>query len=108
MIIFSGLGFLVPIIGFGTLILVQYFAGQITGNEEYYQKNEWVRVLGIVLAALLIYILDQLLHRKVKRLSDAEDVEEILKSKTHSLFFIPLKWWPLIIIVLGAYLLFID
>lgn len=109
MIIWSGLGFLVAILGFGSLILTEYLSEIITKNDQFYQENDWVKMTGMVLAAALTLGLHKLLNlQKAKRVIDTETGEEIVLRKNHSFFFIPVKWWPAAFLVIGTILMFTE
>ena len=103
MIIWSGLGFLVAIIGFGSLVLTELLSESLTKNDQFYQENDWVKMTGMILAALLTLGLHKLLNlQKAKRVIDVQTGEEIVLRKSHTFFFIPVKWWPLTFLILGA------
>ena len=85
-IIWSGLGFLVGIIGFAAIVFSALISDSITGNPN------WVLTVGFILAALITYGLNVLLMKqKGKIVIDKETNEEIELRRKHSFFFIPLK-----------------
>ncbi len=89
MVVWTGLGFLVAIIGFGALVGTEIIAG----NESFYQDNPWVIFFGMVVAAAITYALNKtVLLPKSKEVLDKETGEEIILRKEHSLFFIATKW----------------
>jgi hypothetical protein len=103
MIIWKGFGFLVAVIGFGSLVLAELISERITGNDQFYQQNGWVILIGMLVAAALTYGLHRLLLLQKQRVVvDKETGEELVLSSGHSLFFVPVRWWPGIFIVLGV------
>jgi len=109
MIIWSGFGFLVPVIGIGSLVLTQYLTELITQNEQFYKENDWVNILAMVLAAALTLGLHKLLNPpNPKRLIDADTGEEFVLRRSHSFFFIPVKWWTFIFLVFGTIVMFTE
>ncbi len=103
MVVWTGLGFLVAIIGIGALVGTEVISESITGNESFYQDNPWVILFGMLAAALITFALNKtLLAPKSQTVIDKETRQEIVLKKDHSLFFIPTKWWPIIFIVIGA------
>lgn len=109
MIIWKGLGFLVAILGFGALLLTEYTVESVTGDENFYQRNSWVILAGMLFAALLTFVLHLLLSLKKPRIViDRETGQEIEIRGDHSLFFIPVKWWPLVFVILGILFFFND
>ncbi len=103
----SGFGFVTGLIGFGSLILTEYIAEDLTANEFYYQENSWLIFLGMVIAAVLSLAFYKLLKlfSKPKIVIDKETGDEIELNSNHSLFFINIKWWPIVYIVIGLILM---
>ena len=102
MIVWTGLGFLIAIIGVGVLAGTEVVVENIAGNENFYQDNPWVIFLGMVVAAAVTYVLNKtILSTKTKTVLDKETGEEILLVDEHSLFFIASKWWPIIFMGIG-------
>jgi len=103
MVIWSGLGFLVAVIGFAALILTEYVSERVTGDDQFYQEHGWVILLGMLVAAGLTYGLHRLLLlQKGRVVIDKETGEEVVLRSSHSLFFIPVKWWPVVFAGLGV------
>lgn len=103
MIIWSGLGFLVAVIGFASLILTEFVSEKVTGNDQFYQEHGWVILVAMLLAAGLTYGLHRLLLlQKGRVVIDKETGQEIVLRSSHSLFFIPVKWWPVVFVGLGV------
>lgn len=106
MIVWTGLGFLVAIIGFGSLIFTEYLSETIMSDPEFYQNHSSMMFLWMLLAAGLTYLLDKKLSaKKWKIVIDKETWQEIELKTEHSLFFIATKWWPHIFAWLGVVLM---
>jgi len=100
--VWSGLGFLVAIVGVLALVGTQMISGAVSGNEYFYQENQWVILVGMIAAAVVTFALNStLLKPKSQTVIDKETRQEVVLQKNHSLFFIPTKWWPIIFIVIG-------
>ena len=109
MIIWSGLGFLVAVIGFASLILTEFVSEKITGDDQFYQEHGWVILVGMLLAAGLTYGLHRLLLlQKGRVVIDKETGQEIVLRSSHSLFFIPVKWWPAVFVGLGMVIAIVN
>ncbi len=103
MVVWTGFGFLIAIIGFGALIGTEIVIENIAGNESFYQDDLWVIFFGMVVAAAITHFLNKtILLPKSKVVLDKETKEEILLRNEHSLFFIAAKWWPVIFIGIGV------
>ncbi len=87
MIVWKGLGYLIAIIGFGSLVATQMIAEGISGSKTFYQENPWVIFFGMLVAAILTFALN-------KTVLSAE-------PENHSLFFVATKWWPILFVGLG-------
>jgi len=107
MIVWSGFGFLVAIIGLASLVFTEIAFESITKNEQFYQQNSWVILVAMVVAAILTFGLHKLLSLKKPRIViDKETGKEMEIRGSHSLFFIPVKWWPILFLILGLVLVF--
>ncbi len=108
MIIWSGLGFIVGIIGFGCLLLSEYITEFAFKDENYYQMHGWPKLAALLLAASLTWLLSTILDmKKAKVLIDKETGQEVVLRPNHAFFFIPIRFWPYIYIVLGVVFFFI-
>ncbi len=102
MVIWSGLGFIIAIVGIAALIVTQMIAESVSGNENYYQENPWLILVAMLVAAALTFLLNQkVLATKSQTVIDKESGQEINLRKAHTLFFIDSKWWPAIFLVIG-------
>lgn len=109
MIIWSGRGFLVAVIAVGALLLTQLVVDSISGDENFYQKNSWPKTVAMLVAALLTFGLHKLLSQeKPKVLIDQETGQEFEIHGNHSLFYIHVKWWPFIFVILGIFSILVS
>ena len=103
MIIWSGFGFLVAVIGFMSLVFTELVSEKITGDDQFYQQHGWVMLVGMLVAGALTYGLHRLLLlQKGRVVIDKETGQEVVLRSDHSLFFIPVKWWPVVFAALGV------
>ena len=86
MIIWSGMGFIVAIIGFGSLLLTKAISEGLTHNEEFYQENLWVMSIGLLAASALTFVFSRTIGQG---------------RPQDTLFFVETKWWPQVFIVLA-------
>lgn len=109
MLIWSGLGFLVALITFFSLFLTQKVVGEIFSDPQYYSVNGWPKLLGFLVAAGVTYLLSLRFSRNKGRvLIDKVTGKEVVFKRRHTLFFIDIKYWPLILIAVGIVFLFVK
>ena len=87
MVIWTGWGLLVlvfVVIGAGT--------GELLANLAQTDQN-WPMGIGTLLAAGMNYSAAKMLESEGEILIDPETGEEVLLKSSHSLFFIPIKYW---------------
>ena len=108
MIIWSGFGILVALVGFGCLILTEVVT-RAAFDEKYYQAHGWPKLAGFWVAAALVYVLGLWVDRQPGRaMIDKATGQEVLLKKRHALFFIPVRYWPYIFLALGVIFLFVK
>lgn len=101
LIVWRGFGWLVPVVVFGALILSQLSVDAVYG-EGFYTANGWPKQLAFVVAALFVGFLGFFLnHTKRQILFDEETGEALGKAPSHSLFFIPIEYWAIIVLALA-------
>lgn len=91
MIIWSGLGIIVPIIMFLCGLLASLFF-ESTDSNAFYGTSLLISVLPILVIGFGM------------EGSGDEEEEESEPAGSHSFFFIPIKWWSLICLAVGLYL----
>jgi len=95
-IIWRGFGWSIPVIVFGAFIFFQTALNAIYG-EGFYESYEWPKMAAIILSSLLVASLGYLLnYRKRQVIVDPESGKK-QNSPSHTLFFIPIEFWALII-----------
>jgi hypothetical protein len=111
MIIWNGWGFLAAVIAFACWLVTEIGVEAAMNDEEYYQNHGWPKLLGFLVAAVIVWPLGRALNRKrpERELVDPQTGERvILKSGGgHTLFFIPIEYWAPIFVVLGVVFLFV-
>ncbi|MEO0366858.1 MAG: hypothetical protein AAF265_15365 [Pseudomonadota bacterium] len=105
LVIWRGLGWLVPVGSFGVLILTQWTIDGIYG-DCFYTENEWPKYVGIGASALFVAVLGIVLNHVLREHIVDEKTGAVLeKTPSHSLFFIPIEYWSLLMVGL-AYLMY--
>jgi len=106
MIIWSGLGFVVPGIPFACFLLMQLAMTSIFDDPEYYTQHGWPKVLACLMAAGLVGVVGLWLSAG-RVLIDKTTGQEVTIRRSHSFFFIPVLYWAPIIAVVGLVAIFL-
>ena len=101
MIIWRGRGGLVALIIFVSALVINFVADQF-GGKGYWDVHGWTFGLALILSALLVFVMSRLTDTSERVLLDERTGERLLVSPKHDLFWIPVKWWPAILGVIGA------
>lgn len=97
LIIWRGLGWLVPVVGFAMMVLTQ-LAIDSTHGDGFYTANTWPKNVAVAAAAVSVGLLGWYLnHVRRGTIVDEESGEVLGKAPSHNLFFIPVEYWALII-----------
>lgn len=109
MIIWSGLGFVVPIAIFCSLFAVEVSVEAFFDDASYYQTHGWPKLMGCCIAAAIIWVISLFIikGRGKRTLVDPDTNEQFRVDTGGTFFFISIKWWPLITLILGIVLLFV-
>lgn len=109
MIIFQGWGLLVVIIAGLAMGLSQIITGSLVGDPNYFVKHNWPFGVGLLLASIAIYCLGRYLNsRPGKVMIDKATGREFVLRQRHTLFFIPMQYWAIILALLGVAFFFIQ
>jgi hypothetical protein len=74
MIVWSGFGFLVAVVGVGCSLLTQLGLAAAMHDDKYYENNGWPKLLALLVAAAIVWPLGRVLNhgRPDRELVDAE------------------------------------
>jgi hypothetical protein len=87
MIIWSGYGLLVPAVFLLSFFLTPQVVDGLSGNPRYWQTHLWPRLVCFLLAGGICGALGVLMNYNERR---------------HTLYFIPVEYWGIIIAVVGV------
>lgn len=100
-IIWNGFGFLVAVITFGCLLVSNLIANAVAG-EGYYEHHQWLMGVSFLAAAAICWFFGSYLRKRPGHVViDKKTGEEITLRKKHGLFFIPMRWWGVILGVIA-------
>ncbi|MBP9817471.1 hypothetical protein KBC75_01780 [Candidatus Shapirobacteria bacterium] len=104
MIIWSGLGFLGLVIPFFLALITQYLTDSLLNQPGYYTNHSTLQFIVIIVSAVFIYFLSQKLKNNPgRKLIDKATGKEFTLRQKHTLFFLDLKYWPLILVIFAFY-----
>ncbi|MFO6425233.1 hypothetical protein [Motilimonas sp. KMU-193] len=96
LIVWRGYGWLIPIIVFGGFLSSQAVLNSIYG-EGFYKANDWPKLAAIGVSSLLVAALGYWFNYKKRQVFIDPETGNKKKSPSHTLFFIPVEAWALII-----------
>jgi hypothetical protein len=109
MIIFTRLGFLVPILVLAALVGTELVFELLYADDRYYQEHDWAIITASIIGGALIWRLGRHLNRDVaKKLVDPDTGDVVLLAHKHSFFFLPMEHWGLIIPAFAVLLLSLE
>ena len=108
MLIWRGYGILVIVVAFVCYHVTRMTADYFLGSPVAHTSRPVVTLIGMILAAVLVYALNVAIERanRPQIVIDKATGKEIALISKHDLFFIPVKFWPYILGILGIYFLF--
>src|SRR5262245_50322533 len=104
-VIWRGLGFLVPVNVFGCSLAAN-LAFNATVGDEYYDHHKWPFAASLIVSACICWFLGgHLRKRSAQVVMHKQTGEEMVINRSgHDLFFIPMHSWAPILLI-GAFIL---
>lgn len=102
MIVWSGLGFLVPAIAFAIWVIMNLMVDGIYGDGADAERVV-ASAIALLLSAPAIWFSGKALEGPGRLVIDKETGEEMILRRRHTLFFIPMKYWAFPAIVGGLF-----
>lgn len=108
MLVWRGKGFVIALIAFGCLLLSELVTRSIFADKQYYEHHGWPKLVGFFVAALLAYALRSWFgYGRERVFVEKEAGREVVISLEDSLFGIPVRFWPIILVGLGVVFFFV-
>jgi hypothetical protein len=109
MVIWSGLGFLVAVITFGSCLITNFVLDEQFG-EGYYSSHLWASGLALFVGGMISSAVGFALKMRTDRFVIDEETGErmIINQSSHSFFFVPMHWAGLLIVGAGAVIAVYD
>ena len=106
MLIWQGLGFLVPVILMAVTAAAQWLTDSWLGGG-YYDGHGVPQLFATALAAALVTAIGLYLRGRGQRLVvDKQTGQDLVLRRRHTLFFIPMEFWGPILLAVGVVLAF--
>lgn len=103
MIIWRGFGVVIVAIVFGCSLVAQLLCNAATGSSRYWEAHAWPFGTAVMAAGGVTWCVARLLSRRPRRvLVDEASGRRVEINKPHDLFFIPVRYWALILLAAGA------
>lgn len=108
MVIWSGLGIIVPFIVIAVFIAFQVAIDAVLGNG-YAFGHAWSLLLTFAACSAALWFTGKRLNRPSGRiLVDPETGEKVQLKPNHSFFFIPVHYWAFATMIIGVLLAFLS
>jgi tryptophan-rich sensory protein len=92
----------VAVFTFVALILAELGVERASSDETYYQEHGWPKLLGFAVAAALVWMLSNHVEKRPARVViDKQTGQELTLQNKHDLFFVPLRYWPAVLLLAG-------
>jgi len=102
-IIWTGKGYLVFVFTFCSSLLANFITDYVTGSEAYWDAHKWPLAISLFVSAQLSLIVGRIVHeQKARVLIDPQTGKDVILRESHTLFFIPMIWWGLILNIFGV------
>jgi hypothetical protein len=126
MIVHRGRGGLIAFITFLCLLAAEAYTRAHYRDQQYYQQHSWPKLAACLVSALLVWWLSPRIPQTAGTSAERQTwlVSSSLDAPAHmaeapafkltlfrdsdSLFFIPVKYWPLLLCALGVVLYFVP
>ncbi len=103
MIIWSGRGYYVILVGICFHVLAMMACKAVSGNTNLYKDHGWPKAIAFVLAAAVLWPLAKSLAGRTAHGLDSVTGERVAYKPRDTFFFIPMEYWSIIFILLGLY-----
>ena len=102
MLIWSGYGILVAPIVIACILLSAMLTGQFSSTPDYFKLHGWPMGAGVITSAVVCWFLGRRLHASGSQtLIDPKIGNPVVLRRSHTLFFIPMQWWAVLLLPIG-------
>ncbi|MCA9402669.1 MAG: hypothetical protein KC897_02710 [Candidatus Omnitrophica bacterium] len=102
LIIWRGWGWIVIAIAVAAFLGAEWVVETVTGDERYYQNHEWTKHLAVAAACFVTMFTGFYLNHFRRLRRDELTGEVTALYPAHTLYYIPIEYWSLIIVIFFA------
>lgn len=107
MIVWTGWGILTPFIAFIPFIAVQALVDGIFG-KPFYKNHISMQIIAILASSALVWFSGKKLNSDPGRVMiDKASGQEVVLKSSHTLFFVKMEYWAILIAALGLFMVII-
>ena len=100
-LVWSGKGFWVPVVTFLSCLGMELFCRTEFHNDHYYQTHGWPIFCALIFSAAVVAVIARMCVQE-RMLRDLKTGEDVVLRQNHAFFFVNMKFWPYILVALGA------
>jgi hypothetical protein len=100
-LVWSGKGFWVPVVTFLSSLGMEFFVRAEFHDDHYYQTHGWPILCAFLFSAAVTATIAKTCVRE-RELRDLKTGEDVVIRQNHTFFFVNIKFWPYILVLLGA------
>lgn len=101
LVIWRGYGWVLPLVVFLAFLASQVVVDLFQG-DGYYSSHEWPKAMAVAFSAVVAAAMGYFLNYRFRKVVVNEETGEVVgKSPSHSLFFVPVQYWAVIIPLLA-------
>jgi hypothetical protein len=109
LLIWQGLGAFAFVIPFFVWLAVIFLVEAVIGHDQATRFGQELGGIALLISAGLVGLLARRLDAKPgRRMIDAETGEEIILRDRHTMFFVPMRIWAYVYVVIGVILVVVG
>jgi hypothetical protein len=101
MIVWSGRGGIIAAIVVGSLLATDFLTGKYFHDAAYYEQHGWPKLAAFLIGASITWVLSIPRERALSA-SNPEPIKVSFLRTQDTLFWIPARFWPLVLCGLGV------
>jgi hypothetical protein len=108
MIVWTGCGILTPFIAFIPFIAIQVIVDSIFG-KPFYKNHMSMQIIAVLASSALVWFSGRQLNSAPGRVMiDKASGQEVVLKSSHTLFFVKMEYWAVLIAILGLFMVIIQ